>query len=122
MRTSSKVYAIRLGDFVEFRSAVCPPKARVSKLTRTVMVAKAHVEEDEKLSKKVGFPYYKTVWVRVPTKKVMKQTFYIGGRVLGSCKYGSFVNRAKDYKLGVDKIIEVPSEIKELCLKGRTNV
>lgn len=77
METYCKVYAIRVGDFIELRASTFTPKAKVSKLTRTKMVADRRMYWDE-ISQSYKF---KTEPSQVKT--VFQQIHYIGGRVLG---------------------------------------
>jgi hypothetical protein len=111
-----------MGEFVEFRRALRKPEARVSKFIRNVKETQYETVEDPKLTARFGYPYYKHVPKEVLVKKVMKQTFFVGGKVLGFCKYDYFLRRAKGYKLGVDGIVEVPASVKTDCLIGGVSV
>lgn len=101
MVTKFKLYAIRMGDHIELRKASSPPVAKISKLTKTY----------------VGI---NVIDKQVPTKTVLKQVFYIGGKVLGVCKYRHFQLGSKAFGLGSlerDKIMEIPRGFKNELLK-----
>ena len=70
-------YAIRMGDFVEIRSASRRPKGIVSILTKTVV----------RSTRRINYPPYE-----IPLKRPVKGTitlktvFYPGGKIVGTMK------------------------------------
>lgn len=105
-----KIFAIRIGDHIEFRAAVRPPQAVVSKLTKFIKTAERQLVWDPKL------PGYAYSYKPVIKKLVLKQVFFNGGKVLGICKLSQFSRRAGNSLLR-DSMREVPRELKDACLK-----
>ncbi len=90
-----KVYAIRMGDYAELRWSRTPIKAKVSKLAHTIMIKKGDVLNPGDDS------WYHEYAEKDTTRKVtMKQTFFIGGTVLG---YLSITRLMRLFKVGAPK-------------------
>ena len=116
MTTCLRYFAVRFGNHVEFRAATKPPTAIFSKITKKV------ITKEKRIIHINVSPFYKVSEDPKETKIVRKQTFYLGGKVLGVSKYGSFVVNAKDFgitSIPVDKMIEIPRDLKNKALKGR---
>lgn len=107
-----KYYAIRIGDHVEIRVAGQRPAALISSYTRpsTKKVVKYEYFPDP--------PYSKKTVTTETTKMVLKQTYYVGGRVLGVLKYCSF-HALTGLNLKLYSIIEITKEQKEGCMQYR---
>lgn len=119
MGASFRLFAVKLGNFVEFRSAVRPPLGRTSKLTRTVIEDVWEPKLDPQMSENVGYNWYRTVRVKKPVKKVLQQTFYVGGRVVGTCTINHYQRRVpKVFWFGRKGMIEVSTELKNMCLRS----
>lgn len=91
-----RIFAIRMGDFVEFRSAKRPPRAKVSKLTRQGILY------DEVYRYATNSYDYESF----PTTTVLRTVFYLGGRVLGVMKYRKYTQLHGD-KFGKRRMIEL---------------
>ena len=86
MNTQPKnVYAVRTGEFVEFRASRTPLKVRVSKLTRTVMFKEGDIIGYDSWA----YPIYATKDGK--RKITFKQVFFVGGTVIGYTKASKFV-------------------------------
>jgi hypothetical protein len=108
------LYAVKLGDYVEFRSSDSPPRARKSTLIRLV-------EGVEWIDKPFDTPYgveYRRVQKKAKLRQFMRQTFYIGGTVVGVCRLNRYATLAgQTFSLGRKGLVEVPTELKNRCLK-----
>ena len=111
--TNSRVFAIHTGDYVEFRIASTPPRAKISKLIKDATVIEHNIEY---LAKP---PYIKRYPHKVHVKVTLKQTFYIGGRVLGVCKSGKFKSLFLIDAPKKDKMLELTGNALDLVLKKR---
>lgn len=87
-----RLFAIRTGPYVEIRSAKTPPTSKLTKLNLTYM--------------------HRTI--------CLKQTIWLGGRVLGACKWTELLRRIKPekLKLGPNQLIELPPHLHTLALGG----
>lgn len=93
-----RTFAVRMGDYVEFRSAKLPPKRLVSKLVRKGQVLEEH------------YDYLKNTYVLKPTetKVVLRLVWYIGGRVLGVMKSRKYYTLPGAVKFGSKTLVELP--------------
>lgn len=110
MKKTCNYYAVRFGNVVEIRAALKPPKAIVSKLTKTVMV-----EESVYVPAKNGEWYGKFVLKQVPKKVILSQTFYDGGRVLGVVKLNHFQIKAQEFGVKFERgtdLLEISKELR----------
>lgn len=106
-----RYWAVRLGEFVEFRVWSQQPTKLVSKLTKTTIETK----------RKYTYAADGTVtWKMEPieVKNVLKQTIYVGGKVLGVVKASDI-----HYFLSVpvDGRVEITKSVKDNILKGYKN-
>lgn len=102
-----KYFAVRMGNYVEFRVANRPPRARVSKLTRMIP------------TKQLVFdPVRGYVQRSVNTKITLKTVFYVGGRVLGTAKLARFQRYPDAPKFKKRGILEVSESLKKAVLRG----
>lgn len=107
-----RVFAVRIGDYVEFRTANRPPRAKVSRLTRVFQkLTKVATPTPES-------PYYDYVDKLVETQVVLKTTFYIGGRVLGVTKLARYRAVSGAPKFGRRLLVEVTVGVKDAVLRG----
>lgn len=86
-----RYWAVRLGEYVEIRTATSRPVAITSKITRRSTLS-------------------------CTGKLVLKQTFYSGGKPLGVLKYARF-HTLTHTEIKLNNITEVTKEMKQLCLK-----
>ena len=111
-----RVFAIRDSHYVEVRVASSPPKKLVSKLTKTtIRVTKTivYIPHD---------PWHKMIEESKPVKIIMKQTSFIGGRVIGGCSWRLFQIYSKKHglpSLSPDSMIEFPGELAQTVLKKK---
>lgn len=77
-----RIYAVRMGDYVELRLSDRPPRAKVTKISWISKVTHA------KLS--------------------LRTVFYLGGRVLGTMKYMKYQRWAGAPKFGRKGRVEIP--------------
>lgn len=101
VKSMCKIYAIRISDHIEFRIASNPPRAKTSKLSWP------------------GNKTLRTTWENggnygyesrsISATLTLKQTFYVGGRVIKVCKVTQ-ANRL-GLKLKADEMREVTREI-----------
>lgn len=100
-----KTFAVRIGDYVEFRAAKRPPQIKVTRLTRMVKVLEHKYTYEP--------PYY--VRVYVDRKHTLKTMFPIGGRVLGGIKYSKYsrftAGAANAPKFGKRRVVEISKEL-----------
>ena len=108
--TNVRYFAVRLGDYVEVRSSCHLPTPRVSKLVRTVRsTTKTYKYFPDP-------PFIKLVNEPIESQVTLKQTTYVGGRVLGVCKYSRFSGVGKRFGAGAlakDKLVEIPRELRK---------
>lgn len=105
-----RFYAVRMGAYVEFRAANCPPRARVSTLTRMVKtIERMLVYIDTP-------PYYTYVDKPVTAKITLKTVCYIGGRVLGTAKLTRFRRCPGTPRFGKHGVCEVSKDLKTRVL------
>lgn len=95
-----------MGDHVELRVAGQRPVALVSKYVKTIRCKKRTYIPDPPYIMEEGNPI----------KVTLKQTYWIGGRILGVLKYPRFRELAGPLKL--DNIVEISREIKTRCLSS----
>lgn len=100
-----RVFAVRMGDFVEFRSASRPPRGKVSSLTWTTT------------KKELRFTIYGYAWMAVPVELTLKTVFYTGGRVLGTVRYSVYSRCKPAPKFGRKTLVEVSTRVKDLLLR-----
>lgn len=103
-----RFYAVRMGDFVEIRSASRRPKGLVSILTKTVV----------RLTRQVKYPPYELPLSRpVKSKITLKTVFYNGGKVIGTMKlhHLELWDLAPQFKEKYE-IQEISSQLKTLLL------
>lgn len=106
-----KFYVVRMGDYVEFRVASRPPRAKVSKLTRVFKtVQRVTIPTDNS-------PFYKYVDKPANTKVTLKTVFYLGGRVLGTAKLNRFQGYPDAPRFGKRGILEVSEKLKRAVLR-----
>lgn len=103
---SRRVYAIRVGDFIELRASLETPRAKTSKLTKTILLKAGHDD-----------PLNPWLFIEKDRKRkfVLKQTFYVGGTVLGYVKLTTFSRL-------FDKIVPKKDELIELSTTHALNV
>ena len=106
-----KFYAVRMGDYVEFRAAVRPPKAKVSKLTR-ISETNQRVPIWDAVRQT-----YRYIDKPVRTQLTLKTVFYLGGRVLGTTKLIRFQHFPGAPKFGKRGVLEVSRKLKEDVLR-----
>lgn len=111
-RTRCDLYAIKLGEYIEFRVAKDKPKAITThaEITR-VVTKKKYVNIDQP-------PYYKIVNAGEVERIPITQTIYEGGRCLGGTTYTKFKNMGGPTFRGT-KILKLEGEIAEKVYKRR---
>lgn len=108
MRAGLRMFAVRMGDYVEIRVGAEAPKAKISKFTKTVKVKKT----DYVWSAAAPNYVYKTR--TVPETLTLKQTFYIGGKVvviLKGTKYNGWVALYNLPKLTKEGVVEITGDM-----------
>ena len=99
-----KFYAVRMGDFVEIRSASRCPKGLVSVLTKTVV----------RYHRRINYPPYELPLKRPTKSKItLKTVFYPGGKVIGTMKRGNF---ERWVVLGTKNVQEIPPGMMKILL------
>lgn len=109
-----KIYAVRMGDYVEFRAAARPPRAKVSKLTKVTKVMQ------QTLVTLPTYPYAKYVDKPVKTTLVLKTVFYVGGRVLGVTKFRAYQRVPGAARFGRRRVIETNRAVITYLDRGGT--
>ena len=106
-----RYFAIRNGDFIEFRAASKPPRAKISKLSKVISEQQvSHYTVMER------YPYSKPVMKTVERLVVLKQTFFIGGRFLFSRKLKTWTSvrgRLHTPIINNGKLVEIGPDIKD---------
>ena len=97
-----------MGNYVEFRAANSPPRARVSKLIRMVKTI-----ERTAISTYTP-PYYKYIDKPATAKITLKTVFYIGGRVLGTTKLARFQRYPGVPRFGKHGVCEISKALAHL--------
>jgi hypothetical protein len=103
------IYAIRFGGHIELRVGSIAPITKVSKLTKMISVA---VTRFEYLPSGVKIHYDK-----VPNKLVLKQVFFVGGKVMGYMRATDFEREFK-LKVGKDKMVRLDAEQAKIIRSG----
>jgi hypothetical protein len=105
---SIRYWGILIGDptnlRVEVRVGIRPPKRVVSKLT-------------VKLKKKVLVYDSQLMANKLTDLFILKQTVYVGGKVVGVCDYPSFYKLG--FRFGPNLVVEIPRERRGEVLKTR---
>lgn len=117
-----RVFAIRIGKYVEFRMANRSPRVKVSQLTRVVDTIR------ERLVITDDYPYYGYMKEPVKQKQVLKTVCPVGGRVLGVVTYAKYSRgtvrqteaklQRKAPKFGKQTVIEVSKAVATGILRG----
>lgn len=108
---SNRYWAIRMGDYVELRVSAARPLAIHSKRTRILLVPRCYAKYNPKDGVVIVNDSYKV-------KRVLRQTYYVGGRILGVVG----LSRFRTYHVGTLApwgIVEIPREIRVKVLKQR---
>lgn len=109
---TKRVFAVKLGEFVEFRAARFPPRARTSKLTVPVEHSDIEFYFDPNTGR------YRHRNVKRVEKKTLKQTFYVGGTVVGTVKAHRYTSRVpKEFQFGRKSMVEISHELKNKVLR-----
>lgn len=93
-----RTFAVRMGDYVEFRSSRLPPKRLVSKLVRKGSELVEH------------YDYLQGTYVLRPeeTNVTLRLVWYLGGRVLGVMKSRKYSALSGAVKFGHKTMVELP--------------
>lgn len=112
MNTKSKLFAIRRGDFVEFRRALKSPKMCVTTVT---------VTRNKKIPKGVFYNYATGAVERFPertveSKSTLKNVCFVGGVSVGACRFSRF-SRLSEPKVKLAKygVIETTRNVVRKC-------
>lgn len=103
-------YAIKIGDYVEVRSAAEPPRKLVSKLKKKIEKTRWLYDHDDRY----GDPVYRNE--KYKTSVTFAQVFYVGGKVRGVSKYSSFM-KITSLTVPKDGMIEISHQNRNLLRK-----
>lgn len=94
--TTHRYFIIRFADYIEVRVAKNRPTSVVSTITRQEFPSK-------------------------PKKQIiLKQVFYMGGKLLGTVKYAQYHSMFPSNPIKVNEMIEVTRQTRLTILKGRS--